>query len=599
MSNNNSSAPKISFNIQNAKQKSSNSNPAATGPSASGFLLNLSNANNSKKPKQVPTTKSAFGGDDDDKADKHDIQLVLGINLKTGASIAHPLSKDSALEQEAAAEASRRENLIIPAVPNKDWRNEIVHVRRGDLKNTKGSGSDKSGDIFLPENEAKSSNNVNLEELIEQEKKQLKFGFNKGVDITTTKTAELNIQEEKKSISTKAGYGDEQTVKVELTEEQRARQALLNGDDPVSELVVPLPTSISNNNINNYYQDDEEDDELVVKPLTDEEAFKQDISRRPEAPDLRAYERIPVEEFGAALLRGMGWKGPGHEGSTKGKRRTELSTDISRKNKQSSGIGMLPGIGSDDSGSAVQRPALLGLGAKPIDAPVTAEMGAWGKGAKMGMGSGNGKSRTVERVYVPLVKVNKATGKPVEEEEEQEKGKERDGKKDSERNSRMEKEYKSPLSSSDRQKRSRERSESPERSSQHRSKSSRSSSKYDEDYDDRDRDYSRGHARHRLSKRSHDYDDDDYGYDSRSKRSRDSNRGSSREKERGRYEDDYRRSSRDREREKGRDRDRDGHYERRSDKGYKSHTRDRDDGSRRSDRNDRSSSYKDSSRSRR
>ena len=36
--------------------------------------------------------------------------------------------------------------------------------------------------------------------------------------------------------------------------------------------------------------------------------FSQDIKTRPEESTLEDYERIPVSDFGAALMRGMGWK---------------------------------------------------------------------------------------------------------------------------------------------------------------------------------------------------------------------------------------------------------------------------------------------------
>lgn len=44
----------------------------------------------------------------------------------------------------------------------------------------------------------------------------------------------------------------------------------------------------------------------------EDERFKIDISLRPETVDVRSqtYKNVPVEQFGAALLRGMGWTGP-------------------------------------------------------------------------------------------------------------------------------------------------------------------------------------------------------------------------------------------------------------------------------------------------
>lgn len=50
------------------------------------------------------------------------------------------------------------------------------------------------------------------------------------------------------------------------------------------------------------------------------EKYRHDVSLRPDALDVHsdAYERIPIEDFGAALLRGMGWKGNVEEESKDG-----------------------------------------------------------------------------------------------------------------------------------------------------------------------------------------------------------------------------------------------------------------------------------------
>ncbi|KAG9239704.1 putative Pre-mRNA-splicing factor SPP2 [Amylocarpus encephaloides] len=43
--------------------------------------------------------------------------------------------------------------------------------------------------------------------------------------------------------------------------------------------------------------------------ITEEDAYKRAIASAPDVSTLEDYERVPVEKFGAALLRGMGWKG--------------------------------------------------------------------------------------------------------------------------------------------------------------------------------------------------------------------------------------------------------------------------------------------------
>lgn len=36
--------------------------------------------------------------------------------------------------------------------------------------------------------------------------------------------------------------------------------------------------------------------------------FKYDVESRPDEADEEAYEQVPIEEFGKAMLRGMGWE---------------------------------------------------------------------------------------------------------------------------------------------------------------------------------------------------------------------------------------------------------------------------------------------------
>jgi len=150
-----------------------------------------------------------------------------------------------------------------------------------------------------------------------------------------------------------------EVVKDTLTEEQRlekqALDALLTGKSADEDLVIPVQT--------------------------EEEAFLNDLHNAPEAPTLEAYEAQPIEGFGAALLRGMGWK----DGEAFGKNgKTTKAKEVKR------------------------RPALLGIGAKE-EAAAGVELGAWGPK------SGNGKK--VVQSYNPVALRNKRTGEIITEEE--------------------------------------------------------------------------------------------------------------------------------------------------------------------------------------
>lgn len=106
------------------------------------------------------------------------------------------------------------------------------------------------------------------------------------------------------------------------------------------------------------------------EPISEEDAYRRAIAAAPEVSTLEDYDRVPVEEFGAALLRGMGWNGE----------KTGIVKDVKR------------------------RQNLLGLGAKQLkDAE---ELGAWvqksdTKRLKPGTGgSGNGGGRNDGRVRI-------------------------------------------------------------------------------------------------------------------------------------------------------------------------------------------------------
>lgn len=122
---------------------------------------------------------------------------------------------------------------------------------------------------------------------------------------------------------------------------------------------------------------------LSVPALTEAEAFARDFKSAPEQASAADYAAVPVEEFGAALLRGMGWKEGMGIGNQKEKKIVE-------------------------SKLAERRAPLLGIGAKQ-DAAVAAELGTWGHGARRRDREGGG--------YNPVVLRNRKTGEELTEEE--------------------------------------------------------------------------------------------------------------------------------------------------------------------------------------
>lgn len=110
----------------------------------------------------------------------------------------------------------------------------------------------------------------------------------------------------------------------------------------------------------------------TIAPVSEEEALQRDMDTRPEAPNLDDYAKMPVEEFGAALLRGMGWK----EGMGAGRQRQ----------------------GPIAAPEVKKRVALLGLGAKERARDPEDEVG------KARTGRSSHRTEKPERRYVPLIR---------------------------------------------------------------------------------------------------------------------------------------------------------------------------------------------------
>lgn len=146
------------------------------------------------------------------------------------------------------------------------------------------------------------------------------------------------------------------------TDEQRALRELLSGQDPSSSSsstpahLAPIHSAL---------------DTFQSGPQDETTAFRSDVLSRPDAPDLDAYARVPVGQFGAALLRGMGW--------TEG-------TAASRTGR----------AGPTEAYVPKSRPAMLGIGAKALKEVLGEEKGKDGRPVR--------RDRAGEMRFVPLVK---------------------------------------------------------------------------------------------------------------------------------------------------------------------------------------------------
>ncbi|KAK6431578.1 DNA primase large subunit Spp2 [Oleoguttula sp. CCFEE 5521] len=243
---------------------------------------------------------------------------------------------------------------------------------------------------------------------------------------------------------------------------------------------------------------------LVVPAVTEDEAFAQDITTAPDMATLDDYARVPVEQFGAAMLRGMGWK-------------------------DGEGIGLNKGKKAEKTKIPERRPVLLGIGAKE-EAAVAGEMGAWGKAAR-------GYKGKEPVIYNPILLRDKRTGELFTEEELQK------------RKERVEKE-KLDLEFEEKEKERELATEKERRRKRDGKDSEREHHSRKDDSHDKDR-HSRRERDRSRDKRRHDSSEDEDDRRRRKEKER-------RRRERDRYDDENRERSKRSDRDSHKRRDRSG-----------------------------------------
>lgn len=300
----------------------------------------------------------------------------------------------------------------------------------------------------------------------------------------------------------------------ELTEDEIAMAALL-GDKPKSNAVISVQV-----NARLTGQDETAD-------------FREDVASRPDSSTLEDYAVMPVEEFGMAMLRGMG-----------------------QKRKAAGQTINLEGDKDDNPRKVRKQEGFLGIGAKAAPG-ADIELGAWGKADMRKNNKGQG-------FFTPLMRENKETGERITEEEFQRRIKEsKSSKPEDDWRERRDRN----LEKSGRDEESRRNGNQKyitEGDDHDSSRASSSSRKHRDDRDDDkhrsrrqrdDRDYDSSRSRRDRSRSRDRRRRDDDEYDAK-------HRDRHRDRDRDRYRDDYRydssssHKSRHRERDKDRDRDR-------------------------------------------
>ncbi|KAH7258224.1 hypothetical protein FSOLCH5_002567 [Fusarium solani] len=223
-------------------------------------------SNNNSKKLSRPNPPSALGkrprshalggvsdseSDDDQRRGRHEKITGFGVD---GAETERK-AKDARTEQK---------EYVIARQPNRDWRSEVK--------------AQKKGKNLLPEEARAQQAGVAVETEPADQDKGLKWG--------------LTIKE-------KAVEDEQGDAEPEATEDAAPK------DDASKE---PPHKRTADDEAMDALLGNKVEDEKVIHP-SEEDAYLRDIKETGETSTLDDYEAMPVEEFGAALLRGMGWDG--------------------------------------------------------------------------------------------------------------------------------------------------------------------------------------------------------------------------------------------------------------------------------------------------
>ncbi|SCV67174.1 BQ2448_5820 [Microbotryum intermedium] len=341
----------ISFKIQAPPRPSSSS----TAPSS--HLASTSRSSQRAPRRQQQHHHHDDDDDADDDDDESDAFTQRASNRKGKDELVTAFDRNGATQKNARPSTSSP--LVIAALPNKDWREAAELIKK--RKNKARYIPDAVGGMRLNSDAVAPSSSTDVAMAVDADQinsTPVVAGLSRVTPKTTmmtmTTTVEREPSPERPITVTEAPQTEEQRALNELIS---SASGLANGDSKPSVEVIYSAADARN------------------APIDESDAFKRDVETRPDQSTLEDYARVPVGEFGAAMLRGMGWK-PGQAASRSGR------------------------SGPVEAFVPKPRPAMLGIGARPIAEVLGPSDGKGGKnGAKAG-----GSNKREDMRFVPLAK---------------------------------------------------------------------------------------------------------------------------------------------------------------------------------------------------
>ncbi|KAI1425959.1 DExH-box splicing factor binding site-domain-containing protein [Xylaria sp. FL1777] len=199
-------------------------------------------------------------GDDDDTASKHEAITTISANTTLKGS-------------DVPSGAKQNKDYVISSQKNRDWKAD-VKTRRGDRATPQHLSSTK---------------NHNLDTAPADQDKDIKWGLNvtkKSIEEGSS-NADNESQEQEKDISNATTISQQLPRDVD----RDAIDALLGKRNPAQDLIIKDSVGTS-------------------KPqFSEQDAYQRSMTEAAEVSTIEEYSKIPEGEFGAAMLRGMGWNG--------------------------------------------------------------------------------------------------------------------------------------------------------------------------------------------------------------------------------------------------------------------------------------------------
>jgi hypothetical protein len=245
-------------------------------------------------------------------------EAVTGFDIREGGAL-------------KKIEAVANGPLVIPRIKNRDWREEIRQNRQ------------RGKNLLPPEVQAQrrgegGSSTTNGDDI-------MNGGVNVQWGLTITKkvgTTEQNgdgvVYDRQDNPEVEVETTSEVLVErpPEKTADELAIEALIGTQSAKKEPDLIIPRAANS-------------DTEYTHRITEEDAYRRAVRSAPEVSTLEDYERVPVEEFGAALLRGMGWK----EGDEK--RGTVVRPKDVKRRQNLLGLGATELRGVEELGAWVQK----------------------------------------------------------------------------------------------------------------------------------------------------------------------------------------------------------------------------------------------------